>query len=108
MNRSPLSALHEARGAQWMAHHGWQIPPCLSCLDEEYQALQEGVGLVDLSYGGKKRVTGRDRRTWLHGQVTQDVNNLPEGRGAYATVLTAQGKMVCDMRIFAVEDELLV
>lgn len=108
MKRTPLAALHEARGAHWMEYHGWEIPSCFSRLEDEYQALQEGCGLVDLSYRGKLRITGRDRRTWLHGQVTQDIKNLPDGRVAYATVLTPQGKMVCDLRVFAVENELIV
>jgi len=107
MKRTPLAPLHEARGAQWMEHHGWEIPACYSGVDQEYQALQEGVGLIDLSHRGKFRVTGRDRRTWLHGQVTQDVNGLPEGRGAYATIMNPQGRMVSDLRLFALEDALI-
>lgn len=108
MKRTPLWALHDARGAHWMEYCGWEVPALYSRLEDEYQALQEGCGLVDLSFRGKMRITGRDRRTWLHGQVTQDINSLPEGRTAYAVVLTAQGKMVCDMRVFALPDELVL
>lgn len=107
MKRTSLGALHEARGAQWMEFHGWEIPACYSGLGPEYQALQEGAALIDLSHRGKLRITGRDRRTWLHGQVTQDINGLPEGRGAYATILNAQGHMVTDLRVYAVPDALL-
>jgi folate-binding protein YgfZ len=107
MKRTGLAALHEARGATWAEHHGWEIPGCFSGVKKEYQALQEGAGLVDLSHRGKMRITGRDRRAWLHGQVTQDVNNLPEWRGAYATILNPQGHMVSDMRVFALPDALL-
>jgi folate-binding protein YgfZ len=108
MKRTPLAALHEARGACWMEYHGWEIPSFFSRVEDEYQALQEGCALIDLSYRGKMRITGRDRRTWLHGQVTQDIKNLPDGRAAYATVLTPQGKMVSDLRVLAVEDELIL
>ena len=108
MKRTALSALHEARGAHWMEHHGWEIPACFSRVDEEYLAIQEGVGLIDLSYRGKLRITGRDRKSWLHGQVTQEIKALPEWRGAYATVLTPQGRMVSDLRVFCVPDALLV
>ncbi|MGV3721446.1 MAG: aminomethyltransferase family protein [Actinomycetota bacterium] len=108
MRRTPLWALHEARGARWMEYCGWQVPALYSRLADEYRALQEGCGLVDLSFRGKMRITGRDRRTWLHGQVTQDINNLPDEQAAYAAVLTPQGKMVCDMRVFALPDELIV
>lgn len=107
MKRTALGPLHEARGAHWMEYHGWQIPARYGALEQEYEALQEGAGLVDRSHRGKMRISGRDRRSWLHGQVTQDVNGLPEWRGAYAAVLTPQGKMVCDMRIFALPDALL-
>lgn len=108
MKRTPLWALHNARGARWMEYCGWEVPGLFSRLEDEYLALQEGCGLVDLSFRGKMRITGRDRRTWLHGQVTQDINGLEDGRVAYATVLTPQGKMVCDMRVFALPDELFV
>jgi folate-binding protein YgfZ len=108
MKRTALAALHEARGARWMEHCGWQIPACYSGLEEEYQALQEGVGLIDMCCRTRLRITGRDRRSWLHGQVTQDVNGLPEWRGAYAAILTPQGRMVSDLRIFALPDALLL
>lgn len=108
MKRTSLSSLHEARGAQWMEHHGWEIPAVYSDVRQEYQALQEGVGLIDLSHRQRLRITGRDRRSWLHGQVTQDVNGLADWKGTYSTVITAQGKMVCDLRIFALPDALLL
>lgn len=108
MKRSALAALHEARGAHWMEHHGWEIPAYYSDVAQEYKAVQEGVGLIDRSHRQKLRITGRDRRTWLHGQVTQDVEGLPDWRGAYSTIITPQGKMVCDLRIFATPDELIL
>ncbi len=108
MKRSGLASLHESRGAVWISHHGWEIPAAYSSVEQEYRALQEGAGLLDLSCRGRFWVTGRDRRSWLHGQVTQDVKGLPDGRGAYATILTPQGQMVSDARIFALPDRLLV
>jgi folate-binding protein YgfZ len=107
MNRSCLAALHEARGAQWMEQGGWEIPAVYSRLEQEYQALQQGVGLVDFSHLGKLRVTGRDRRTWLHGQVTQEIKGLADGRATYAALMTPQGRMVSDLRVYAVPEALL-
>ena len=107
MRRTSLAALHEARGAQWMTLGDWEIPACYSRVEEEYRALQQGVGLVDCSHTARLRITGRDRRTWLHGQITQDVNGLDDGRATYAALMTAQGRMVSDLRIYAVPDALL-
>jgi folate-binding protein YgfZ len=106
MKRTSLGALHEARGAHWIEHFGWQIPGRFAAVADEYLALQEGAGLLDLSHRQLLRITGRDRRSWLHGQVTQEVNALPDGRGAYSTIMTPQGKLVSDLRIFALPDAL--
>jgi folate-binding protein YgfZ len=40
--------------------------------------------------------------------VTQDVIQLPEGRGAYAAMLNPQGHLLSDLRIFALPDSLLI
>jgi len=89
-----------------MEHHGWEIPARFRSAEAEYTALQEGAALLDLSHRQLLRITGRDRRSWLHGQVTQDVNGLPDGRGAYSTIITPQGKLVSDLRIFALPEGL--
>lgn len=77
-------------------------------MEQEYQVLQEGVGLIDLSHRCRLRVTGRDRRSWLHGQVTQEINKLADGRSAYATILNPQGHMIADLQVYAVPDALLL
>src|SRR5688572_7815731 len=108
MKQTALSALHAARGAQLREYQGWEIPAVYSSLQQEYTAIQEGVGLLDLSWRSRLLITGRDRRTWLHGQVTQEINGLADGQGNYATVLTPQGRMVADMRVYALPDALLL
>lgn len=107
MKRTALASLHEAAGARWRERFGWEIPAAYSTQEEEYRALCQGAALLDLSDRGKLRITGRDRRTWLHGQVTQEIKELPDGRGAYATILTPQGHMVGDLNVFALPDALL-
>jgi folate-binding protein YgfZ len=54
------------------------------------------------------RVEGRDRRTWLHGMVTNDVRGLEDGQGTYAAVLNLQGHMLTDLHVFALPDALLL
>jgi glycine cleavage system T protein len=107
MKRSPLDRLHRARGAQMMEYEGWEVPAVYSSVEQEYQALQEGVGLIDRSYRGKLRIVGEDRRAWLQGLVTQDVVALADGTGAEAALLNAQGHLLSEMRIFALPGALL-
>jgi tRNA-modifying protein YgfZ len=71
-------------------------------LREEYRAPRETCGLVDRSERGKLALTGSDAKSFLAGQVTNDIETLEPGDGCYAAFLTHKGKMLGDMRILAV------
>ena len=73
-----------------------------------YAALTGGCGLVERSERGKLALTGAEAKSFLHGQVTNDVEALEPGRGCYAAFLTHKGKMLGDLRILDVGDELLL
>jgi folate-binding protein YgfZ len=77
-------------------------------LQSEYEALTERCGLVDRSERGKLALTGSEAKDFLHGQVTNDTLALEGGRGCYAAFLTHKGKMLGDLRILDVGDELLL
>jgi tRNA-modifying protein YgfZ len=64
--------------------------------------------VVDRSERGKLALTGTDAKDFLHGQVTNDILGLRPGHGCYAAFLTHKGKMLGDMRVFDVGDELLL
>ncbi|MDX6665512.1 MAG: hypothetical protein QOG68_1718 [Solirubrobacteraceae bacterium] len=59
-------------------------------------------GLLDRSERGKLALTGADRKAFLNGQVTNDVEALAEGQGCYAAFLTPKGKMLGDLRVLDV------
>ncbi len=79
----------------------------MSLLDE-YHALHRGAGIVDRSSRGRLLLTGADRRAYLQGLLSNDIAALVPGSGCYATYLTAQGRMIADMRVFGMGDALLV
>jgi tRNA-modifying protein YgfZ len=64
--------------------------------------------VVDRSDRGKLALTGSEAKTFLHGQVTNDIEGLAPGQGCYAAFLTHKGKMRGDMRVFDLGDELLL
>jgi folate-binding protein YgfZ len=64
--------------------------------------------VVDRSERGKLALTGSEAKDFLHGQVTNDILGLTAGHGCYAAFLTHKGKMLGDMRVFDVGDELLL
>ncbi len=77
-------------------------------LAADHRALTEACGLVDRSERGKLALTGPEAKTFLHGQVTNDIEGLEPGRGCYAAFLTHKGKMLGDLRVLDLGDELLL
>jgi tRNA-modifying protein YgfZ len=80
--------------------------PKLLSSESEYLALRQGCALVDRSERGKLALTGSEAKSFLQGQVTNDVEGLEPGQGCYAAFLTNKGKMLGDVRILDRGDEL--
>src|SRR4051795_5467290 len=72
----------------------------------EDAALRDGCGLVDRSERGKLALTGREAKEFLQGQVTNDIEALSPGEGCYAAFLNHKGKMLGDLRVLDLGDEL--
>src|SRR4051794_26432349 len=64
--------------------------------------------VFDRSERGKLALTGPEAKDFLHGQVTNDIESLEGGRGCYAAFLTHKGKMLGDLRVLDLGDELLL
>ncbi len=77
-------------------------------LETEYQALHHAAGIVDRSHRGRLLLTGADRRSYLQGLLSNDIEALAQGSGCYAAYLTPQGRMIADMRVFETGQSLLV
>jgi folate-binding protein YgfZ len=73
-----------------------------------YTALDAGAGLIDRSNHGRILLTGADRRSYLQGLLTNDIAALTPGTGCYAALLTAQGRMIADMRVLELGDAVLL
>ena len=73
-----------------------------------YAALRRGAAIVDRSSSGRLLLTGADRRSYLQGLLTNDIAALGPGEGCYAALLTAQGRMIADMRVVELGDAVLL
>jgi folate-binding protein YgfZ len=76
----------------------------MAILTDDYRVLTEGCGLLDRSEHGKLALTGGDAKSFLAGQVTNDIEGLTGGAGCYAAFLTHKGKMLGDLRVLAVDE----
>jgi folate-binding protein YgfZ len=74
----------------------------------EYSALHNGALFFDRSDRTRLRISGPKAAELVTGMVTNDVLALVPGEGQYAAALTPKGKIVADLRIFALDDALLI
>ena len=62
--------------------------------------------LFDLTGRGAVVLTGKDRASFLHGLVTNDIKKLEPGTGCAAAFLTPKGKVLADCVVLCEEDRL--
>lgn len=76
----------------------------MSAAADALRAARSTAAVFPLAHRALLVVTGADRTRFLHGQLTNDVAGLdPAGprSGCHALVLTAQGRIVGDLRVLA-------
>ncbi len=99
---------HATAGPRSAAAYPLEQMSSISVSDAEYRAVTEACGLLDRSERGKLALTGADAKSFLQGQVSNDVEALSPGTGCYAAFLTPKGKMLGDIRILDAGDEILL
>jgi len=103
-----LHELHQTLGARFGTLAGEPVVTDYGNEAEEFAALRQTAGVLDLSFRGRICLTGADRSRFLHGQVTNDIKKLRIGEGCYAALVTTKGKMESDLTVFNLADEILL
>src|SRR6201995_3419489 len=80
----------------------------IAAASSDYRSATEACGLLDRSERGKLALTGAEAKSFLQGQVSNDVEALSPGQGCYAAFLTPKGKMLGDLRILDAGNEILL
>src|SRR5262249_41588178 len=100
-----IELVERSNGAIFSPLGGHQLPQQFGDPEAEWTAVRRSCGVLDARFRCLLRLTGSDRITFLQGMVSNDVARLGEGEGTYATLLTQQGKLVSDLRIYVLADE---
>ncbi|MBN8249497.1 MAG: aminomethyltransferase family protein [Verrucomicrobia bacterium] len=103
-----LHEVHAALGARFSELSGMEVVADYGDPAAEHAALGAAVGVCDLGFRGRLCLTGADRVRLLNGQVTNDVRALAVGRGCAAAFCTPKGRLVADVAILALAEELLL
>jgi sarcosine oxidase subunit alpha len=106
VRRTPMHYQHEALGAVWMDMGDWKRPRNYPAgVAEEYRAVREAVGLIDVSTLGKLDVKGPDAGRLLDLVYTNRFSDLRPGRVRYAVLCDESGVMLDDGTISRLADD---
>ena len=73
-----------------------------------YEAARNGVGLARRTWRSVIDVGGEDRKKFLQGLLSNDVESLTTGAGCRALLLDVKGHVVVDFDVFAAADSLVL
>ncbi len=103
-HKTPIYILEVEQGAQFEPYQSWEIAGHFGDPLAEYDTLRRDVGAIDLCYTSILRVTGHDRVRYLHNMLSNDIRSLRSGFGCHAALLTHQGHMETELRVYASEE----
>lgn len=100
-NPSIAPAAHESAATRVQEINGQNVAVSYGDVRAEYDALRQRSIVIDRSHRGRMRIVGEKAGEALTGLVTNDVLSLHPGHGQYGAALTAKGKIIADVRVFA-------
>ena len=74
----------------------------------EYAAVRAAAGVIDRRDAGMLEATGRDRATFLHALLSNEIKALAPGRGCAATLLDIHGKVQVLLLVWVLDDRILL
>jgi aminomethyltransferase len=75
---------------------------------EEYGLVRRQVGLLDRGHFGVLELTGRDRASFLHALLSNEIKALGAGQGCAATLLDVHGKVQVVVFVWVADDRIFV
>ena len=114
VRRTPMHYQHDQLGAVWMDMGDWKRPryydPAGSenqeqCVEQEYRAVRERAGIIDVSTLGKIEVKGSDAGRLLDLVFTHKFSTLPIGRVRYSVLCDELGTIVDDGTISRMDEQ---
>lgn len=103
VKRTPMHAKHDEVGCVWMDMGEWKRPLYYGTLnnkkesvEQEYWAVRQRVGMIDLSTLGKLDVVGPDAGKLLDKVYTNRFSDLRVGRARYGVICDETGIILDD------------
>src|SRR5882762_8727872 len=75
---------------------------------EQYALVRHQIGFLDRADFGVLELTGRDRATFLHALLSNEIKALGPGQGCAATLLDIHGKVQVVVAIWVADDRIFL
>ena len=95
-----LTDLLASRAKAVIAYDGVEVARTFGDPEIEWATLDAAVALVDTSYRRTIIVSGTERRSFLHGQISQSVLTLKTGESQPSLLLNAQGRVLAIVAVY--------
>lgn len=99
LHRVKLTAMHHKHleaGAKMMDMGEWKRPFVYSSVEEEYNAVRQGVGIIDVGTLGRLDVKGADAPRLLDFVYTHSFSKLQPGKTRYGVICDEAGIILDD------------
>ncbi len=103
--RTALHDVHLGLGASFLWAGQWKRVDNYGSIEQEYRAVREGVGIIDVGTLGKFRVSGPDVVPFLERLYPNHVGDIQPGRLRYGLLLDEHGVIHDDGTICRVDEE---
>jgi len=100
LKKTPLYGEHIRLGAKMVEFGGWEMPVYYSNVIEEHTNVRGKAGLFDVSHMGEFIIEGNDAFKLLQKLITNDLNNLEDGRAFYSSMCLENGGIVDDLFVY--------
>src|SRR2546429_8800366 len=77
-------------------------------MTDGFKALSRGTARIDMNARGRIVARGRDRARLLHNLTSNEIKKMTAGAGCYAFLLSPQGRIQADLKLFCLADPFLL
>jgi folate-binding protein YgfZ len=101
-----LRSIQDKANASFGRFFDIELPARFTGLESEWNAARKGCAVIDAGFRSLLRATGSERAQFLQGMLTNEIVKQKPGNGVHAAHLTIQGRVISDMRVFILGEEI--
>lgn len=100
-----LNDKHIALGAKMVPFAGYNMPVQYSGVNDEHEAVRNGVGIFDVSHMGEFIIKGDKALDLIQAVTSNDASVLVDGKIQYSTLPNDKGGIVDDLLVYRINEK---